>query len=421
MSEATIYRYIKPEVSPRQNPEKFIDGALKFIREHLNPEDRVQLMLSGGVDSAVTAALFDLEIGSRLYVTHIDTGFMRIIGGQEEPQIIAEKYSGFKNFKLADARDLFYGHVMNIPDAEEKRLGFRRAYEMATDQQMIESKCNVMTQGTILPDIIETEGGVKSQHNVFLKFSKVKKLVEPVAGLCKDEVRRVAKTLWENYKVKALEGVWLRQPFPGPGLSVRAVGSITHEKLNIEKRVNDIVESRVNEHSLKKHGVILHINASTGEQIPFQSFAATFDDQLIEVSPEVAKIAEEKAGQEKLTCNILDVKVTGVREGKRVYSQPLCIESTTELDYPTLKKLGSEVPDGTQLSRVLYKISRKEGSLGYLAAIRTVNSIDAMKVTVNEIPFDTLRSIADEVVEKCRVKSVYLDISPKPPATIEYE
>jgi GMP synthase (glutamine-hydrolysing) len=421
MSEATIYRYIKPETSPRQNPEKFIEGALKFIKEHLNTEDRVQILLSGGVDSAVTAALLDLEIGNQLYVTHIDTGFMRIIGGQEEPQIIAEKFSEFKNLKVVNARDLFYGHVMNIPDAEEKRLGFRRAYEIAADQQMTESQCNVLAQGTILPDIIETEGGVKSQHNVFLKFSKVKKIVEPVAGLCKDEVRRVAKALWEDHKLKALEGSWLRQPFPGPGLSVRTVGAITPEKLGIEKRANDIVESKVDEYSLKKHGVILYIDAVTGEQIPFQSFAATFDDKLLNALPEVAKMAKEKAGQENLTCNILDIKVTGVREGKRIYSQPLCIESPAELDYPTLKKLGSELPDETQLSRVLYKISGKEGSQGYLIAIRTVNSIDAMKAWVNELPFDTLRGIADEVVEKCGVKSVYLDISPKPPATIEYE
>ncbi|MEM3737464.1 MAG: hypothetical protein QXJ75_05215, partial [Candidatus Bathyarchaeia archaeon] len=178
MPIATVFRYLKPEASPRDDPGKFVDGARDFIRKHVRPEDKVEVMVSGGADSTVTAALFHLEVGDRLYVTHVDTGFMRLLRGREESETIAERFSEFKNFKLVDGRRLFYEKVMGILDAEEKRLGFRKAYEIATDQQMVESGCNVMTQGTILPDIIETEGGVKSQHNVFLKFSGVEKVVE---------------------------------------------------------------------------------------------------------------------------------------------------------------------------------------------------------------------------------------------------
>jgi len=192
MSVATVFRYSEPEVSPREDPQGFVEGATRFIGEHVGPDDKVEIMVSGGVDSSVTAALFHLVVGDRLYVTHVDTGFMRLIRGREEPELIAESFSEFKNFKLIDARSLFYLKVLGIPDAEQKRQGFRNAYETITDRRMVESNCNVMTQGTILPDVIETEGGVKSQHNVELRFSQVEKVVEPLAGLYKDEVRKVA-------------------------------------------------------------------------------------------------------------------------------------------------------------------------------------------------------------------------------------
>ncbi|MCP8318656.1 MAG: hypothetical protein L6N95_02355 [Candidatus Methylarchaceae archaeon HK01B] len=420
MSIATIFRYLKPEVSPREDPEVFVKSVRSFIKDHVRSEDKVEIMVSGGVDSAVTATLFHLEIGDRLYVSHIDTGFMRLIRGREESEMIAEKFSDFKNFNLVNARNLFYEKVMAIPDAEQKRRGFRTAYEIITDQQMVESNCNVMTQGTILPDIIETDGGIKSQHNVHLRFSKVKKVLEPLAGLCKDEVRRVAEFLWSRYKMKVLENVSRRQPFPGPGLSVRTVSTITPEKLKIEKMANDTVEQMIDEYTEERFGINLYIDEKTGEQMPFQSFAATFDDEFIKGTDEIASLLKERT-RKGIRYKILNTKVTGVRDGKRVYSHPLCIESDAKLGYDILDRLGIEIPAETSLSRVLYKVGSKVGPLGYVVAIRSVNSIDAINATVNEIPIKTIGRIADEIVKRYGVKEVYWDISPKPPATIEYE
>ena len=420
MPIATIFRYIKPEVSPKKDSEGFVKGAREFIRKHVVSNDKVNIMVSGGVDSTVTAALFYLEIGDRLYVTHIDTGFMRLMGGKEESEIIAERFSEFKNFKLINARPLFYEKVMGINDAEQKRLGFRRAYEIVTDQQMNESDCNVMTQGTILPDIIETEGGIKSQHNVQLRFNNVQKIVEPLAGLYKDEVRKVAEFLWSNYKMKVLENVFRRQPFPGPGLSVRVVGSITREKLEVEKRANDLVEQMVDEYTKRRFGTNLYVDERTGEQIPFQSFAATFDSIFTEVTKDLISLLKEKT-RKSVQCKILNANVTGVKNDKRVYSYPLCIESHAELSYDILKEIGSEIPLKTSFSRVLYKVNSKFGSSRYVVAIRSVNSTDAITATVNEIPIRNVRRIANEIVNQCDVREVYWDISPKPPATIEYE
>ncbi len=420
MPVATVFRYIRPEVSPRKDTEGFVKGARDFIRKHVRLDEKVKIMVSGGVDSAVTAALFYLEIGDRLYVTHVDTGFMRMIKGKEESEIIAERFSEFKNFKLINARPLFYEKVMGIHDAEQKRLGFRRAYEIVTDQQMNESECSVMTQGTILPDIIETEGGIKSQHNVQLRFNEVQKIIEPLAGLCKDEARKVAEFLWSNYRMKALENVSRRQPFPGPGLSVRSVGVVTPEKLQIEKRANDIVEQMVEEYTKRRFDADLYIDEKTGEQIPFQSFAATFDGVFTEATKDLMPLLREKT-RNSIRCKTLNSNVTGVRDGKRVYSYPLCIESHVKLVPDVLEDIGSDVPSKTSFSRVLYRINSKVGSLKYAVAIRSVNSIDAIEATVNEIPIRILKRIANEIVKQCDVMEVYWDISPKPPATIEYE
>ncbi len=420
MPVATVFRYLKPEASPREDPGKFIEGARSFIREHVDPKDRVEIMVSGGADSTVTAALFHLEVGDRLYVTHVDTGFMRLLRGREESETIAEKFAAFKNFKLVNARPLFYEKVMGIPDAEEKRLGFRRAYEIATDQQMVESECNVMTQGTILPDIIETEGGVKSQHNVFLKFSRVEKVVEPVAGLCKDEIRKVASYLYAEYGLKALENASRRQPFPGPGLSVRTVGAITPEKLDVEKRANDIVEQAVDAYTHRQYGVNMYIDPKTGMQIPFQSFAATFDDRVVEAPANVKDTVEEEIGG-RGAGYLLDVNATGVREGKRIYSRPLCLEVDFEPSYELLNRIGSDLPIRTGVSRVVYRVNAEAGSGKYVVAVRSVNSVDAMTATINPLPLQTLRAIAEEIVRSCNARMVYWDITPKPPATIEYE
>jgi GMP synthase (glutamine-hydrolysing) len=419
MTTAQISRFMNLTDDQKKEPKKFLEGALKFIRDNVDKNEKVEIMVSGGVDSSVTAALFHIELGDRLYATHIDTGFMRLIKGVEEPEIISNEFSDFTNFKLINARELFYGKVMGIIDAEKKRLGFRESYEKVTDEQMVQSVCNVMTQGTIRPDIIETDGGVKSQHNVHLKFSKVEKIVEPLAGLFKDDVRKIAEFLYSEYKIQSLKYSSIRQPFPGPGLSVRTVGKITPEKLIIEKKANDIVEQFIDEYTMSLYGTTMYINEETGEQIPFQSFASTFDDKFAVVDGSTYERLKNKT-KEKIDCRVLDVKATGVREGKRVYSPILCLEMK-DPKFNILEKIGREMPLETPYSRVLSKVKSKQGSLGYVVAIRSMNSSDALSATINPISIELIEKIANDIVSKCNVREVYWDISAKPPATIEYE
>ena len=144
-----------------------------------------------------------------------------------------------------------------------------------------------------------------------------------------------------------------------------------------EKKANDIVEQKVDEHTRRLYGVPLHID-KTGKQIPFQSFAATFDNKLLEASIDVKDLVGRILGIEA-KCNLLESRVTGVKEKKRVYSQPLCVECDRTVDYTALRKLGSEAPVETGLSRVLYSLSSGDGSSSY---VLTVEASDPDSITV---------------------------------------
>lgn len=411
MPSITRYRYLKPEVRPTEDPKKFIDNAIEFIHKCIKTypvSERVELLASGGVDSSVDAALFNLAIGDKLYITHIDTGFMRLINGEEESKLVAQRFSNIENFEVTNARPLFYGAVFGESDAEKKRIKFRdNAYRIVADQQIVRHRVNTLTDGTILPDIKETPI-VKTQHNVDVPYNSVKKEIQPLAGLYKNEVRILAGYLYETYGFKFLRSVQDRQPLPGPGLMVRTVGSIDLKKLNTEKMANDIVERIIDSYVYSIYGKRMYIHPETGEQIPFQSFAATFDNKFIETP----------------VYKLLGTKVTGIKDGKRVYNYAVCIEKPME----NLIDNGRRIPAITGFSRVLYKIGDGKEDASYVVAVRSVRSIDAVTAYPFELPENVLKNIGRQIIDKLPdVAAVYFDVSPKltyenfTSATIEYE
>jgi GMP synthase (glutamine-hydrolysing) len=417
MSLAKCYRFF-PEDEIKKDPLKFVEEARKFIRENLKPEDKVLTLVSGGVDSSVNTALFDLEIGDRLYAIHIDTGFMRLINGEEESKIVEKKFSSLRNFQMISAREEFYEKVFGIEDAEQKRKGFQEAYRIVTDKLVSSFDCNAMTHGTIFPDIKETPV-IKTQHNVDVPFKKVKKVIEPLAGLYKNDVRRLAKFLFEEYGFEFLRDVDKRQPFPGPGLAVRTVGKINIEKLNVEKKANDIVERGIEEYTKKLYGTTMFIDPETEEQIPFQYFSATFDNKFEEVPENISERIE--LAWRKVKARVLCSRATGIINEKRVYSNVICVEDKIN-DFEDLRRWGGKVlPYVTGYSRTLYRIAEGNEKSPYVVSVRAVRSKDAVYAEIFDIPFDILTRIGKEIVKKCDVASVYFDISSKPPATIEYE
>ena len=317
-----MVRITTPELA-----EKFIEEQVVAIREQVG-DKKVLLALSGGVDSSVVAALLIKAIGKQLVCVHVNHGLMR--KGESEQVIDVFRNQLDANLVYVDATDRFLDLLAGVEEPETKRkiIGgeFIKVFEEEARKQ---EGISFLAQGTIYPDILESDG-VKAHHNVGglpddLQFE----LVEPVRLLFKDEVRVVGE------KLGLPAGMVYRQPFPGPGLGVRCLGAITRDRLAALRESDAILREEFD-------------NAGLTSKV-WQFFTV-----------------------------VPDFRSTGVRDGKRVF------------DWPVI--------------------------------IRAVNTVDAMTATVPELEFALLRKIADRILaEVPGVCRVLYDLSPKGPATIEWE
>ena len=216
------------------NVPQFIDEAIAEIRRQV--EGSAVIGLSGGVDSSVCAFLAREAIGDRLLPVYVDSGLMR----QDESKKIAEMFSDF-NLITVHAEDRFLGALEGVTDPEEKRKVVGETFIRVFEEEARNIGAEYLIQGTIYPDLIESEGGIKSHHNVGglpLKM-EFKGIVEPLRDLYKDEVREVARGLGMPPEISE------RMPYPGPGLSVRILGEVTQEKLEVVRLANAIVEEEL--------------------------------------------------------------------------------------------------------------------------------------------------------------------------------
>ncbi|OHT11053.1 GMP synthase [glutamine-hydrolyzing] [Tritrichomonas foetus] len=211
------------------NMSDFARDQIAQLKEKIG-DGKVLLALSGGVDSSVVAALLSRAVGRQLTCIFVDTGLMRLNEGDEVEAAFANRDI---NFVRVNAEDRFLGRLAGVTDPETKRkiIGeeFIRVFE---DEAKKIGKVDFFAQGTIYPDIIESGIGkaatIKSHHNVggLPEHVDFKEIVEPLRLLFKDEIRRLGATL------ELPEYLVMRQPFPGPGLSIRCIGEVTKEKLD---------------------------------------------------------------------------------------------------------------------------------------------------------------------------------------------
>ena len=229
---ATMERITTPALA-----ESFIDQQLAELRQQIG-DKKVLLALSGGVDSSVVAALLIKAIGKQLICVHVNHGLLR----KGEPEQVIEVFQNQMDANLiyVDAVDRFLDKLAGISDPEQKRkiIGKEFIDVFAEEAQKLEG-ISFLAQGTIYPDILESDG-IKSHHNVGglpedLQFE----LVEPVKLLYKDEVRVVGKALGLP------DNMVYRQPFPGPGLAIRCLGDVTKEKLDILRLADFIFRDEV--------------------------------------------------------------------------------------------------------------------------------------------------------------------------------
>ena len=230
-------------INTKELAEAFIDEQVKALREQIG-DKKVLLALSGGVDSSVVAALLIKAVGRQLVCVHVNHGLLR----KGEPEQVVEVFRNQMDANLVyvDAVDRFLDKLAGVADPEQKRkiIGaeFIRVFEEEARKQ---KDIKFLAQGTIYPDIIESDG-VKAHHNVGgLPEDLDFELVEPVKFLFKDEVRVVGSALGLP------DGMVYRQPFPGPGLGVRCLGAITRDRLEIVRESDAILREEFAKNGLE--------------------------------------------------------------------------------------------------------------------------------------------------------------------------
>jgi len=297
----------------------FIDEQIEAIRAQVK-DGKVLLALSGGVDSSVVAALLIKAIGDRLVCVHVNHGLLR--KGEPEQVIEVFKNQMSANLIYVDAVDRFLDKLAGVSDPETKRkiIGKEFIDVFAEEAKKLDG-IKFLGQGTIYPDILESDG-VKAHHNVGgLPAELDFELVEPVKFLYKDEVRVV------GHELGLPDGMVYRQPFPGPGLGVRCVGAITRDRLEAVRESDAILREE-----FKNAGL---------EGKVWQYFTI-----------------------------VPDFKSTGIKDGRRTYDWPVVIRAVNSVDataatieeipYALLGKItGRILAEVKGVNRVLYDLSPK--------------------------------------------------------------
>ncbi|MEX2722278.1 MAG: glutamine-hydrolyzing GMP synthase [Candidatus Freyarchaeota archaeon] len=300
--------------------KEFIREKVEWVRREVGDE-RAIVAVSGGVDSSVTAVLGFKALKNKLTVVFLDDGLMR----EGEPEAVTKIFEDMGiETKLYDVKKNFFQAMKNLADPEEKRKAFRQAFYKALANIARELGVKILLQGTIAADVVETVRGVKSQHNVLEqiginpleKFGL--KIIEPLKELYKPEVRKVAKEL------NLPDSIVNRKPFPGPGLSIRVIGEVTPEKVELVRKATKIVEEE-------------------SKNLPsFQVFAVLLNDKATGITGEGTR-----AYGNIIVIRAVDSKDAMTAEPTRI---------PWELLFKMMSRIVSEIPG---VSRVLYDITSK--------------------------------------------------------------
>ncbi|HVD00608.1 MAG TPA: glutamine-hydrolyzing GMP synthase [Candidatus Dormibacteraeota bacterium] len=315
-------------LTPSWTPGSYIEEAVATIRATVGG-GRVLCALSGGVDSAVAATLVQRAIGDQLTCVFVNNGLLR----KEEPERVLEVMHGNldMNIRYVDATDRFLGELKGVTDPEEKRRTVGRVFiDVFEAEAKAIGEIDFLAQGTLYPDVIESTAAdtaasavkIKTHHNVGglppgLRFQ----LIEPLRYLFKDEVRAVGSELGMPEDV-----VW-RQPFPGPGLSIRCLGEVTEERLAVLREADWVVVDEI-----KKNGLYRQV---------WQSFAVLTPLETVGVQ-----------GDYRTYSNVVAVRV--------VTSDDAMTADWARVPYEVLAKISNRITNEVRgVNRVVFDITSK--------------------------------------------------------------
>ena len=232
-------------ITTRELAEQFIEEQMKELRAQIG-DKKVLLALSGGVDSSVVAALLIKAVGKQLVCVHVNHGLMRKGESEQVIEVFGKELDA--NLIYVDATDRFLDLLAGVAEPEKKRKIIGGEFIKVFDEEASKLKgISFLAQGTIYPDILESDG-VKAHHNVGgLPEDMQFELVEPVRLLYKDEVRVVGEALGLPHAMV------YRQPFPGPGLGVRCLGAITRDRLHALREADAILREEFDKSGLAEH------------------------------------------------------------------------------------------------------------------------------------------------------------------------
>ena len=223
------------------NPTEFIKNSIENIKKEIGDEKAI-IALSGGVDSSVCSVLVKEAIGDNLTAVFVNHGLLR----EGEVEEVCRTFEDRLNFVYVDASDEFLDALHGVSDPEKKRKIIGNVFIDVFEREAEKIHAKFLVQGTIAPDWIESEGKIKSHHNLALPGGMVLEVIEPVRELYKNEVREI------GLELKLPEKLIYRQPFPGPGLGVRVIGTLTKEKLAICRKADAIVREEIELANLRK-------------------------------------------------------------------------------------------------------------------------------------------------------------------------
>ena len=403
------------EFQPKFNPKEFVEKQVEEIRNVLGNE-KALIAVSGGVDSCTCAALVHRSIGNNLLCVMLDDAYMRV-GEPERVAALLSQPPLELPIKILNVQERFLEEMRELRDAEEKRKVFRETFYRVLSETAQREGIRYLVQGTILADIVETAGGVKTQHNVLSQIGINPRerygflLVEPLTTLFKGQVREVARYLGLPPEIAE------RQPFPGPGLSVRVVGEIRRDKLDTVKVATAIAEEKLAPYAPSQYFAIIVDNVDD----------AFHDAQLLKIQAQVAEFLRVPRNQVKVT--IFEDKATGMREGNRVYGEIAAVrvlDAKGKIHQPSVSSLielqNKILTDNPSFARVFYVADEKPQRQPYVVAVRAISTTDFLTAKVSDLPWKTLNEIATSILSVClNVSVVCYDVTPKPPATVEME